>query len=145
MTIKLDDMGMESVHVDSATTSHTKPMSITAAKRESIPKSEFAVPGKRKYPVDTAARTRNAAARLEQNKSGMSSAEYSSAKAKIAAAARKFGIKSEYNDKRPSRRRRGLHMKIAADGGMTIRHMSELGSGLAFMPPVEIQVAGLED
>lgn len=43
------------------------------------------------------------------------------------------------------RSRRGLSMKIKADGSVHVRHMSELGSGLAFMPPVEIQVAGLED
>lgn len=41
--------------------------------------------------------------------------------------------------------RKGLSMKIAADGSMHVRHMSESMSGLAIMPPVEIQVAGLED
>jgi hypothetical protein len=43
------------------------------------------------------------------------------------------------------RRRKGLNMKIASDGSMHIRHLSEPSNGLAFMPPVEIQVADLED
>lgn len=43
------------------------------------------------------------------------------------------------------RGRKGLNMKIAADGSIHLKHMSELGCGVAFMPPVEIQVAGLED
>lgn len=39
---------------------------ITAKKRRSLPKSSFAVPGKRKYPIDTPARARNALARVSQ-------------------------------------------------------------------------------
>lgn len=39
---------------------------------------------------------------------------------------------------RGPRARKGLNMKIGSDGSMHIRHMSELGPGLAFMPPVEI-------
>lgn len=39
-----------------------------------------------------------------------------------------------------SRRRKGLSMKIGADGSMHIKHMSEIGPGLAFMPPVEIML-----
>lgn len=121
-----------------------KTMSITAAKRKSIPTREFAIPSQKKYPIDTAARTRNAAARLEQNKSGISSAEYSEAKSRIASAAKKFGITSEFNAKKTRNSSgKGLHMKIAADGSMSIRHMSEL-SGTAFMPPVEIQDIGAE-
>lgn len=36
--------------------------------------------------------------------------------------------------------KRGLNMKIAADGSMHIRHMSEDFTGLAIMPPVEIRL-----
>jgi len=40
---------------------------MTAKKRKSLPKTSFALPGKRKYPVDTKARARNALARVAQN------------------------------------------------------------------------------
>lgn len=40
---------------------------MTARKRKRLPKSSFAVPGKRKYPVDTKARARNALARVAQH------------------------------------------------------------------------------
>ena len=39
---------------------------ITAAKRKSLPKSEFGLPGQRKYPVDTRARAANAKSRATQ-------------------------------------------------------------------------------
>lgn len=128
---------MDSVHTDSAT-GNKKTMTITAAKRKSLPRGEFALPGQRKYPIDTAARTRNAAARLEQNKSGMSSSEYASAKSRIASAAKKFGIHSEYNKKSARNRGgKGLHMKIGSDGSMSIRHMSD-EKCLAVFPGNEI-------
>jgi len=114
-------------------------MTITAEKRKSLSKGEFALPGARKYPIDTAARTRNAAARLEQNKSGLSASEYASAKARIASAAKKFGINSEYNKKSSKRRRgRGLHMKIGSDGSMSIRHMADDDKCIAILPGVEV-------
>lgn len=71
-------------------------MAITAAKRKALPTDKFALPSKRAYPIDTAARTRNAAARLEQNKGDLSEAEYAEAKKNIARASKRFGIKSEY-------------------------------------------------
>lgn len=40
---------------------------ITAKKRRSLPKSSFAVPGRRAYPVDTVKRARNALARVAQH------------------------------------------------------------------------------
>lgn len=40
---------------------------MTARKRKRLPKSSFALPGKRKYPVDTKARARNALARVAQH------------------------------------------------------------------------------
>lgn len=40
---------------------------LTAKKRKSLPKTSFALPGKRKYPVDTKGRARNAVARVSQH------------------------------------------------------------------------------
>lgn len=42
---------------------------LTAKQRKKLPKSSFALPGKRKYPVDTKARARNALSRAAQNES----------------------------------------------------------------------------
>ena len=39
---------------------------LTAAKRKSLPKSQFAIPGKRAYPVYDKAHARNALARVSQ-------------------------------------------------------------------------------
>lgn len=39
---------------------------LRAARRKSLPKSKFALPGSRKYPVDTRARAANAKARSTQ-------------------------------------------------------------------------------
>jgi hypothetical protein len=39
---------------------------MTAKKRKSLPKSSFGVPSKRKYPLDTKGRARNALARVSQ-------------------------------------------------------------------------------
>lgn len=56
-----------------------------AKKRKSLPKSEFALPGSRKYPVDTKARAANAKSRASaQAKKGKIS---KSTKAKIFAKA----------------------------------------------------------
>jgi hypothetical protein len=40
---------------------------MTAKKRRSLPKSSFGVPSKRKYPLDTKGRARNALARVSQH------------------------------------------------------------------------------
>lgn len=40
---------------------------ITAAKRHSLPASDFAIPEREAYPVDTAGRARNALSRVSQN------------------------------------------------------------------------------
>jgi hypothetical protein len=44
-------------------------MAISAKKRKSLPSSQFALPGQKKYPVDTPARARNALSRAAQNAS----------------------------------------------------------------------------
>jgi hypothetical protein len=40
---------------------------LTAARRRRLPKSKFALPKKRKYPLDTIGRARNALARASQH------------------------------------------------------------------------------
>jgi hypothetical protein len=42
---------------------------LNAKRRNNLPKSKFGLPGKRKYPLDTKARARNALARASQNES----------------------------------------------------------------------------
>lgn len=64
-----------------------------AKKRKSLPKSEFGMPGERKYPVDTHARAANAKARASQMvKKGKLS---ESSKAKIDSKANKVLGKSK--------------------------------------------------
>ena len=87
---------------DSNMTTDQSHASISAGKRKSLPASAFGDPSARKYPLDSAARTRNAAARLEQNKSGMSQSKYRQIRARIARAATKFGIESQYNEPQKS-------------------------------------------
>lgn len=65
---------------------------ITTKQRKSLPDSTFGVPGKRKFPLDTCARVRNAMARFNQAK-GLTAGEKSSLRRKIMAAASKCGIK----------------------------------------------------
>lgn len=48
---------------------------LTSSKRAALPKSDFAIPGKRAYPLDTANRARNALARGAQNASPAEQAE----------------------------------------------------------------------
>jgi 8-oxo-dGTP pyrophosphatase MutT (NUDIX family) len=110
---------------------------IDAAKRNALPEGKFALPATRKYPIDTAARTRNAAARLEQaKKTGkVTDAEYKTARAAIAKAAKKFGITSQYNEDdksaqpliAPKQRLRAIHVRaeLAHGGSLHVRHMSD--------------------
>jgi 8-oxo-dGTP pyrophosphatase MutT (NUDIX family) len=121
---------------------------ISTERRNDLPEDKFALPKLRKYPIDTAARTRNASARLEQeHKAGkVSDNDYATAKKRIAAAAKKFGIESEYleSDHTPPRRAPmepgRLHVSIdhPQHGHFEIRHMRD-GSD-AFR-----QVVGLEN
>jgi phage I-like protein len=105
---------------------------ISADKRNALPGTAFAIPSKRAYPLDTAARVRNAAARLEQmHKRGkVSDADYKTAKGHIAAAAKKFGIDSKFNasDKADRRKRVGHSIHVRADlapgGALHVRHMN---------------------
>ena len=129
-------------------------MAISAAKRRSLPASKFAVPELKKYPLDTAKRVRNAPARLEQNKGELTAAQYAAAKKRIAAASKRYGIESSYEkpaSDSQAARKRGLRMRIHADGGVDIRHL--MSDGGMFAPglveladndnagPVWIQIA----
>jgi hypothetical protein len=64
---------------------------ITTKKRNALPKGDFAVPGKRKLPLDTCARVRNAMSRFSQTQ-GLTSSERRTAYNKILSAAKKCGI-----------------------------------------------------
>lgn len=100
---------------------------ISAKKRNALPDSSFALPKQRKYPLDTAPRVRNATARLEQMKKAgkVSSEEYAEAKKRIAAAAKKFGVSSEYNAPK-KRKPAGAHVHVRADiapgGSVHVHH-----------------------
>ena len=114
---------------------------ISADKRNSLPEGKFALPSQRKYPIDTAARTRNAAARLEQAKKAgrISDADYSSAKGKIAAAAKKFGIESQYNE--GDKPRANVHVRVdglAHGGSIHVRHMKDGDVEVRF-PPLSLR------
>ncbi len=63
---------------------------ITAKKRNSLPKSQFGLPGKRGYPVDTRRRAANAKARAKQqlNKGNLRRSSYNKI---VAKANRKLG------------------------------------------------------
>lgn len=102
------DLGISDVHQPGALgakPTKAAPMAISAAKRRGLPADQFALPETRQYPIDTAARVRNAAARLEQNKGRLAPEQYARAKGRIARAARRFGIESKYEPK-PARRKR---------------------------------------
>jgi ADP-ribose pyrophosphatase YjhB (NUDIX family) len=71
--------------------------------------SKFALPAKNAYPIDTAARVRNAAARLEQNKSRLSSARSTRKHARASRARRRSSASTPNTTRRtplPRRRRR---------------------------------------
>ena len=71
---------------------------LTAKRRRSLPKSKFALPGSRKYPVDTRGRAANAKARAtQQHKRGRIS---KATKNRIHAKANRVLAKSKRRSKR---------------------------------------------
>lgn len=64
---------------------------ITTKQRKGLSDSAFGVPGKRKFPLDTCGRVRNAMARFNQSK-GLTSGEKATLRRKILAAAKKCGV-----------------------------------------------------
>lgn len=98
---------------------------ITTKKRKALPSDAFGDPEGRAYPIHDAAHVRNAAARLEQQKASLSPEKYREIRGRIARAARRFGISSEYN-----RRKGGGSVHVRADlahgGKLTVvHHMSD--------------------
>jgi len=69
-------------------------MAKKSSKRSALPDSAFGVPGKRKFPLDTCGRVRNAMARFNQAK-GLSPAEKSTLRRKVMSRAKACGIKVE--------------------------------------------------
>lgn len=73
---------------------------LNAKRRNRLAKKSFGDPADRSYPLEDASHVRNAAARLEQQKGSMSDAKYKQIRARIAAAAKRFGVDSKYNEKK---------------------------------------------
>ena len=138
MAKQLLDLGPSDVHVSGAQAGYRPGSSpwdsimadtVSAAQRKRMNASQFGDPDGRRYPIQDAAHVRNASARLEQNKAN--EPKYSKIRARIARAAKRFGIDSEYNKKTTARSSfrgasRGLRMTTThPDGTRTeIRHMS---------------------
>lgn len=95
---------------------------ISAGKRKSLQPSQFALPARKAYPIDTPARVRNAATRLEQAKRAktVTPAEYTTARAAIARAAHRFGIQSQYNATKDAPRARGRVAAAGAPSGVRV-------------------------
>jgi hypothetical protein len=127
------DMGISGVHIATAI-GNNKPMAdteltVSAAQRKKMPSSAFGDPANKGYPIHDASHVRNAAARLEQQKGSMPATKYHQIRARIARAAKRFGIDSEYNKKTSASARtfkRGLRMTTTHPDGSrtTIHHMS---------------------
>lgn len=67
---------------------------LTAKARRAIKSGNFAVPGKRKLPIEDEGHVQSAMGRVSQTK-GLTPGERKTAKVKIAKAAKKLGIKQE--------------------------------------------------
>lgn len=112
-------------------------LSIPADERAKIPLSKFAWPEKRKYPLRTAEEVKAAASYLvkEHNAGQVPDDVFPKAKARIARAARRFGIQSSFaeSDKAPSagRGRRAIHIRadLAPGGALHVRHMTTSEDG----------------
>lgn len=73
---------------------------LNAKRRNALAKKTFGDPATRSYPLNDAAHVRNAAARLAQQKSSLAPSKYAAIRARIAAAAKRFGIDSKFNAKK---------------------------------------------
>jgi hypothetical protein len=135
MTTRTLDLGLDDVHVPAAAASKVRKlagdkevMKVSTAQRKSMPRGQFADPANRAYPIHDAAHVRNAAARLEQQKGSLPAAKYTAIRGRIARAAKRFGIDSEYN-KKPSKRMRGTGFRFSIDhptgGRIEVRHMTQ--------------------
>lgn len=143
MTRRLLDLGVEDVHVPSAAHAerkNPKMAEITTRRRNELPESSFADPANRAYPIHDSAHVRNAAARLEQQKGSMSPAKYAQIKARIARAAKKFGIDSQYNKRAATTKRLHIRADIANGGSLHVSHhaMSAEGATVRMLDAVDI-------
>ena len=139
------DLGMDDVHIPSVPTKapRTRTMSkLTTRQRKAIPKGQFADPENKAYPIHNAAHVRNAAARLEQQKGSMAPEKYRSIRRNIARAARKFGIKSEYNTKTARMRGRGMRLSLdhPQHGRLEVRTMSAGPGGVFYLAPLSAAI-----
>jgi hypothetical protein len=101
-------------------------MALDADERGALPADEFALPAQRKYPLNDAAHVRNATARLEQMKGRLTPSEYAAARARVARAAKRFGVESEYNAKAASKAKRRVAVRahLGEGGELHVRHLS---------------------
>lgn len=122
---------------------------ISTKTRNALPDSSFALPSKRKYPLERTPgvldpnHVRNAASRLSgaKKKGKITDADYATAHANILKAEKKLGIETttEASDTAASRGRMH-HFQISADlahgGSLNIQHaaLTDAG-GVAYMPP----------
>ena len=112
--------------------------------RNSLPDSAFALPKQRKYPIHDKSHIANAASRLEEEHKAkkISSADYHEARGRIAAAAKKHGVESQYNESARAAEGpgAGLHVTIhhPTHGSVEIHHMKDQGPFYVRLPPVDM-------
>lgn len=111
------DVGAADVHVPGAVGGQKNELYVSAKKRKSMPAGQFGDPENKAYPIHDAAHVRNAAARLEQQKGSMSPDKYRKIRARIAAAAKRFGIKSQYNKPKTKANLGGYRISLRHPGG----------------------------
>lgn len=133
MTVRALDLSVDDVHIPGAIAAKPKKTTmadITTKQRKALPDSKFADPSSRAYPIQDKAHADNAMARLEQQKSSMSTAKYERIKGRIRAAQRRFGEQAKKAPKRSMRFRGAQHgFRFSVDhptgGRIEYRHMKD--------------------
>jgi hypothetical protein len=167
-TTRRNDLGVSDVHVPTtARPRKTTMATLPTKKRNALPDTAFALPETRQFPIHDAAHVRNAAARLEQQKSALGPEKYAAAKRAIVRAAKRFGIstslapatkkKLRTPDAAPARRpmpglglRRGLRFRIGLMPGgghqIDVMHAKQPSDGIEITmrtPCGELDIAAL--
>ena len=127
-----NDLGVSSVHVPTtARPRKTTMATLPTKKRNALPDTAFALPETRQFPIHDAAHVRNAAARLEQQKSALGPEKYAAAKRAIVKAAKRFGVNTSLA---PATKKKLRTPSQTPDGGTSRRPMPGLGlrRGLRF-------------
>lgn len=127
------DLGVADVHQPAPVRGARKKVSMAklpTKTRNALGASSFALPAQRKYPINDANHTRDAAARLqaEHGAGKISDGDYAEAKKRIAAAAKKFGIDSKFNKAKGGKRKaRSVRVQahLGAGGSLSVRHLSD--------------------